>query len=211
MRIVGVLVAIDEYNGRRIYTVDDSTGVCIECTMSLPTPEPKRSEAIRNSLNAENQATKSGNDPTTTKSALYPDIDVGMVVDVKGSLRLFRDQKQIKIERLQHIRSTNQEVQFWNKIRDFRTEVLSHAWVLERKVVRKLEKENKTDLITKEKDKRKRLKAATGQASSRRERVRHGFQTYSLAERGSLKESYRPSKLSTVTTAVRGQYDALGL
>ena len=36
MRITGVVVAIDEFSGRRILTVDDSSGSCIECVCAIP-------------------------------------------------------------------------------------------------------------------------------------------------------------------------------
>jgi hypothetical protein len=208
VRIIGVVVAIDTYYGRRIYTVDDSTGLCIECSVNIPTPKDssdQKAAAQKESVDA-------------SAPALYPDIDVGMVVDVKGSLNLFREQKQIKIGKMQHVRSTNQEVQFWNKIKVFRVDVLNQPWVLERKVLRRLEKENKADLRTKDKEKDK-IKSKRPQQqnqdrlgeSSSKDAGKHRSHSGRRSSDTGFKKPYKPSKLSSVTMAEEGQYDALGL
>ncbi|KAL7622076.1 hypothetical protein AAE478_007577 [Parahypoxylon ruwenzoriense] len=151
VRIVGVVVAIDEYHGRRIYTIDDSTGECIECCLDIPKPP------------GSGRQNGSGNGTTTASLAPGPapdailDIDVGVVVEVKGSTKLFRDQKQIKIQKLQRIRSTNQEVEFWNKIRDFRRQVLGRPWVLETREVRRCKKQYMADVDAEEKKRKKKV------------------------------------------------------
>lgn len=212
VRIVGVVVAIDTYYGRRIYTVDDSTGLCIECSVTIPTPkDPSDQKSV---------AQKEPGDVPV--AAPYPDIDVGMVVDVKGSLNLFREQKQIKIGKMQHVRSTNQEVQFWSKIKDFRVDVLGQPWVLEKKVLRRLEKENRADLRTKEKEKEKDKSRSKSKRPQQQDQDRVGassskdsgkLRSHSSHKSGDtgFKKPYKPSKLSSVTTAEEGQYDALGL
>ncbi|KAI1847587.1 hypothetical protein JX266_006439 [Neoarthrinium moseri] len=201
VRVVGVVVAIDSFQTRRVYTVDDSTGVCIECSVSIPQPaDPKHT--AHTAVKAESAAEPAAD--------LYPDVDVGMVVDVKGNLKLFRDQKVIKIQKLQRIRSTNQEVQFWNKIRDFRSEVLSKPWVLDRKVLRRLEKENKTDADSKGRENKKRRHRREEDARSH---ATGGDRTRSRNAYGgsSLRKPYQPSKLRSVAAADDSQYDALGL
>jgi endo-1,3(4)-beta-glucanase len=60
-----------------------------------------------------------------------------MVVEIKGSVKLFRGQRQIKIQKVIQILSTNQEVLFWDKIRDFRRDVLSQPWALNDREVRR--------------------------------------------------------------------------
>ncbi|KAK6956974.1 hypothetical protein Daesc_002257 [Daldinia eschscholtzii] len=140
VRIVGVVVAIDEYSGCRLYTVDDSTGACIECIINIPKPPDSR---------LQNDAEKNlVPDP-------YSEIDVGMVVDVKGSVRVFREQRQIKVQKLQRVMSTSQEIQFWNKIRDFRKDVLTKPWVLEKKEVRRCKKQYMVDVDSRERKRRR--------------------------------------------------------
>ena len=45
MRIVGVVVAVDEFSGRRVFTIDDSSGVCIE-SVTAYTPPPNPDKAV---------------------------------------------------------------------------------------------------------------------------------------------------------------------
>ncbi|KAI0133674.1 hypothetical protein BJ170DRAFT_607109 [Xylariales sp. AK1849] len=201
VRIVGVVVAIDSYYGRQVYTVDDSTGMCIECSLDIPTPAD--SDERKGSGDAQKEPTE------IQPPGPHPEIDVGMVIEVKGSLKLFRYEKQIKIGKMQRIRSTTQEVQFWGKIRAFRRDVLSQPWVVDRKVLRTLEKENKTDLHSKEEEKRRRKQqqeaARSGEAGKHR-----SLSGRAVRDHG-LKKPYQASKLRSVTTVGGGQYDALGL
>ncbi|KAI0839765.1 hypothetical protein F5Y06DRAFT_264539 [Hypoxylon sp. FL0890] len=200
VRIVGVVVAIDEFYGHRVYTVDDSTGQCIECSKTIPKPVDSRHQD------------DAGSEPTTAPRAPEPDplsdIDVGMTVEVKGSTSLFRGQKQIKIQKLQRIRSTDREVQFWNKIRDFRREVLSRPWVLEKREVRRCKKQHMADVDAEEK-KRKRRKEngyTLEKAIPSRERK---------AKTGDIKDKPRKQEPAIESGAgdsrAEGQYDALGL
>ena len=42
VRVTGVIVAVDEYAGKNVYTVDDSSGMCIECVCVAPVPVLKK-------------------------------------------------------------------------------------------------------------------------------------------------------------------------
>ncbi|ROW03544.1 hypothetical protein VSDG_01464 [Cytospora chrysosperma] len=128
VRITGVVVAVDEFGTRRIYTVDDSSGVCIECTVDLP----KFGPSIK--LDSKEQ-------PVTGKARVPDEVDVGTLVDIRGGLTLFRGNKQIKIEKATIIRSTEQELVYWEKVQAFRLEVLDRAWRLTDKEVRRCRKE----------------------------------------------------------------------
>ncbi|POS76350.1 hypothetical protein DHEL01_v205264 [Diaporthe helianthi] len=122
VRIAGMVVAVDEFPHRRIYTVDDSDGLCIECVADLPKAE--------------------SHDPSRATGPIVPkDVDVGVVVDVKGGLALFRGDKQIKIEKMTVLRSTNEEVVLWEKARQFRGDVLDKPWKLTAREIRRCRKE----------------------------------------------------------------------
>lgn len=200
MRIVGVVVAIDEYYGRRIYTVDDSTGECIECSLEIP----KQTDSGR-----QNDV---DNETTTATAAATPNaqskIDVGMVIEVKGSTKIFRDQKQIKVQKLQRIRATSQEVEFWNKIRDFRNDVVSRPWVLEKKEVRRCKKQYMADVDAEEKKRKKR------KGNGYDVDVRHPIRQSSTKSEDTRN---KPTKQEPLTKArardsyAHGGYDALGL
>ncbi|KAI7777715.1 ob-fold nucleic acid binding domain-containing protein [Diaporthe eres] len=124
VRIAGMVVAVDEFPHRRVYTVDDSDGLCIECVADVSKLD--------------------SNEPAKPATATIPkdvDVDVGSVVDVKGGLALFRGNKQIKIEKMTVLRSTDEEVVLWEKARQFRGEVLDKPWKLTDREVRRCRKE----------------------------------------------------------------------
>ncbi|ORY62571.1 uncharacterized protein BCR38DRAFT_395620 [Pseudomassariella vexata] len=201
VRVVGVVIAIDEYYGRRTYTVDDSTGVNIECSLQIT-----NTSATTNATgDAEEKAPIHVQKPNP-----YPEIDVGLVVEVRGSLKLFRDQKQIKIEKLQRVPTTNQEVQFWNKIRSFRTDVLSQPWVVDSNVLRRLKKEENRSAYEEERQKRKK-RSRGDEVSGTGPKVKSRLQPRRAIEDTRVKKSYPPSKLSEGITITEGKYDALGL
>ncbi|KXJ86328.1 hypothetical protein Micbo1qcDRAFT_140573 [Microdochium bolleyi] len=129
VRIAGVVVAVDYYYGRFVYTIDDSSGQCIDCALEMPSrPAPDAAAKGQNTnLTVENGAAALVPVPPGPPQSEY---DVGMVVIIKGSVQVFRDQKQLKIHKIQIVRSTEQEVQFWNKIRDFRNQFLARPWEL---------------------------------------------------------------------------------
>ncbi|KAI3392853.1 hypothetical protein diail_5059 [Diaporthe ilicicola] len=123
VRIAGIVVAVDEFPHRRVYTVDDSDGSCIECVAALPKSES-------------NDLTK-----TTTTTTVPKDVDVGTVVDVQGGLALFRDNKQVKVLKMTVLRSTDEEVALWEKARQFRSDVLDKPWKLTEREIRRCRKE----------------------------------------------------------------------
>lgn len=152
VRIAGVVVAVDEYPGRRIYTVDDSSGVCIECLVDVPRTDAALTAAVGKpaqavSAKVDPKHTRKGGEEAAKvvekapKRVVPEEVDVGTVVDMKGGLSVFRGNKQIKILKATVLRSTEQEVAFWEKIQKFRREVLDKPWTLTDKEVRRCRKE----------------------------------------------------------------------
>jgi len=127
VRAVGVVVAIDDYEGRRILTVDDSTGVSVECKIEAK----KRAE----DSNVVPVATRWDQPPPPPPE--YGDFDVGHVVEVKGGLCTFRGDNQIKVETVRHVWSTAEEVILWGKRTSFRQQILDPPWILSKAQIRK--------------------------------------------------------------------------
>ncbi|KAG9233760.1 hypothetical protein BJ875DRAFT_463306 [Amylocarpus encephaloides] len=136
VRLTGLVVAVDEFYGRRVFTLDDSSGSCIECTSPAP-PKTIRpgltnlatSVGAETKTNAENQA------PNTRPSVSNPTVpwelvDVGAVVKVKGVITIFREQKQVEMIKVDILRSIDQEVRCWNESLQFRREILETPWVV---------------------------------------------------------------------------------
>ncbi|CAJ2504848.1 Uu.00g122420.m01.CDS01 [Anthostomella pinea] len=235
VRVTGVVVAIDEYYGRRIYTIDDSTGECIECALAIPKPPSTKLQNEKAGRSEPDALAATKGNISDTASDTHPvpeptlDVDIGMVLEVRGSVKLFRDQKQIAIQTLQHIRSTEQEVQFWNKIRDFQRDVLSRPWVLKDREVRRWKKLQDIELIREEKESKKAKKMAevavensslpsrlmANSLGSHRRRPVDGYAPgRDKSGEGAKSRSMRAehsSRIKRVKSYAEGQYDALGL
>lgn len=138
-----MVVAVDEYPGRKVYTVDDSSGVCIECMVDNPRPSPSTGNMVI--VVGSNSSSKAATTATKTDAHSVPkvpeDVDVGTIVDIKGELALFRDHKQVKVLKTTVLRSTEQEVAFWIRLRDFRRNVLDKPWELTEKQIRRCRKD----------------------------------------------------------------------
>ncbi|RDW88813.1 hypothetical protein BP6252_00845 [Coleophoma cylindrospora] len=142
VRITGVIVAVDVFYQRRVYTVDDSSGECIECTCETPPPSSKTLEALEGSNNQERKVQANNpNKPESSTTGQAPpakvymqiadDIDVGSVVKVKGLVTDFRGMKQIEMRSIVPMKGTQEEVRCWNQIVDFRKDILDKPWIVE--------------------------------------------------------------------------------
>ncbi|KAI1334566.1 hypothetical protein F5Y15DRAFT_289091 [Xylariaceae sp. FL0016] len=226
VRITGIVVAIDEYPGRRIYTVDDSTGACIECTVTIPRlPDPRQIQALNSRAAASGSLKPHIVDASTdgTIPDVPADIDIGEILDVKGSVKLFRGQKQIAIQKVQRVKSTNQEVQFWNKIKDFRRDVLSNPWVLDRKEVRRCKKLQQMDSTGRDRRRERKAKEKDQDSTALAWRANIGKEK-GLSDQGAAshygetisksKKTYSEvnvEKSGKSGKSAEGQYNALGL
>ncbi|KAM0276378.1 hypothetical protein ACHAQH_006826 [Verticillium albo-atrum] len=135
IRLVGVVVAIDDFYNRRIFTLDDSSGACIECNVPV-----KVIPAVLPTFGDKNPLAYA---PRRLEFQ-HPgceDIGVGAVVDVKGSVALFRGEKTVKIQKVKILRSTAQEVVLWEKREEFRRDVLGVPWVVGEKQMRRCRRE----------------------------------------------------------------------
>ncbi|KAK3381428.1 hypothetical protein B0H63DRAFT_475676 [Podospora didyma] len=217
VRIAGVVVAIDELEGRRIYTIDDSSGATIECVANVAQPF--------GSGTATGVAPSNSTRGAETYQPQIPlvdgDIDIGHVVDVKGGIKIFRGSRQIQADKIGHLRSTEQEVQFWERITSLRNEILDRPWVLDKKEVRRCQRESdhRHSRHTGIHKRNISIPAATAQVGPHRESSRR-------PERIPPATALRPStsnskvrksglegkaKLATKKIITAGRYDALGL
>lgn len=231
VRIIGVVVAIDDYHGHRVYTIDDSTGQCIECTLTIPTTKTDtifhrkamESRATNQQIDTAADTTRARTKDPTTTIPFPADADVGTVLDIKGTVKLFRGQKQIGIQKATQVWSTNEEVLFWNKARDFRRDVLGQPWVLKDKEVRMCRRLQQAEAIEPEVKKRRKitkgLARGTGEGKGGGARSTHLSKGHPI-----LKNSMgiTSAKTARVQQAARvaslrpkvsegGKYDALGL
>ncbi|KAK4183050.1 glycosyl hydrolase family 81-domain-containing protein [Podospora australis] len=140
-RVAGVVVAITELEGKVLYTIDDSSGATIECLLLVAPNRGSSGTANTYNYNKQNNHSK---DVTTTERKLPTvdgPIDIGHVIDVRGGINEFRDQKQIRAETIKHLRTTEQEALWWEKAANLRRDVLSRPWVLDPEEVEELRRE----------------------------------------------------------------------
>ncbi|KFA53170.1 hypothetical protein S40293_03175 [Stachybotrys chartarum IBT 40293] len=157
VRVVGVIVAVDEFAGRRVFTLDDSSGACIEACLLLPNP------TITVEANPIGQVIGI---PTVAATAINQAPDVGTVVNVKGELTTFRNERQITVKKINSVRSTSHELALWEQRAAFQRDILEKPWILSSQDVRRCRKEAEQS-EAEAKKKRKRLKAMTDIAANR--------------------------------------------
>jgi hypothetical protein len=136
VRLTGLIVAVDAFASKRIYTLDDSSGMCIECVCPAPRTAAEVAIAAATSTVVVTKKSDKPKDAAPTGPSVtdpnvpWDEMDVGVVVKIKGGINTFRDQKQVEIIKVEILKSTDQEVRCWNEVLEFRKEVLRVPWVL---------------------------------------------------------------------------------
>ena len=109
------MVAIDDYAGaRRVFTIDDSSGACIECVAHSAVHSQRQS--------AQAAATAASLPPPAIP---FSEIQLGAIVEAKGRIISFRDARQLRLVSLRPVRCTAHEVVLWRKRDRFAAEVLA--------------------------------------------------------------------------------------
>ena len=216
VRVAGIVVAIDDFGPWRAYTLDDTSGATIECHINLP--KPAAADGVFERTDAGNSA--ASNPPAQQKSQVFDeDVAIGDIIDVKGTVRVYRQARNIKAEKIVHLRSTMQEVEFWEKLNELRREVLDRPWVLDRRVIRKCRKEA-------EGYDTRQVKKETGERRDRK-RTPMADEVGDAVRPSAVAENHKPPAAAVKpkvhitglerrpktkrTLPITGKYDALGL
>jgi hypothetical protein len=171
VRLTGVVVAVDDYTGKKVYTLDDSSGACIECVCVAPAPLPPivwptiTIPGHLNQIASLSRAIEAGQDvkekgkgkedgekgrkkepSVEDPNVPWEEIDVGIVVKVKGRVgRNWMGVMQVEVIKVEVLGCTDMEVRCWNEVMAFRRDVLEKAWVVEKdeeeKCLRRRERE----------------------------------------------------------------------
>ncbi len=240
VRVTGVIVAVDEYPGKNVYTVDDSSGMLVECVCVAPAPVPKMetigvprhldqiaainrdattsvSETKKDAGSRKGDRESKGKSGEKTQPSVqepivpWAQVDVGVVVKVKGRVGEFREQKQVEVVKVEVLRCTDEEVRCWNEVMDFRRDVLGKVWVVskdqEEKCRRIRERELKVMGKGKrvEKDRVEKRKDERGEA--RRQRTEKKKEDYARREEreGVLKASDKVNYPSLAARTAAGK------
>ncbi|TEA21123.1 Protein stn1 [Colletotrichum sidae] len=228
VRVVGIVVAVDDIAGLRIYSLDDGSGACIECVVSLKSCRAPPDTNIP----ANDPKDLLGKRPQPMPPADCADVEVGSVLDIKGKLTTFREEMQIKIEKVKMLRSTQQEVLLWERRSQFRDEVLNQPWVLSEKQIQRCKREEMRGEGCEEERRRKKEKRREEKRQEQKrlreaeeeERRRKQASPVVVMERyrdikrkkKQAEERWKSSSSSTLLRhvlddSIRGKYSALGL
>jgi hypothetical protein len=237
-------VAADEFGsrdgGRRVYVIDDSSGVNLECTCTAP-PQPAAA-----AVPADTESKTSGKvattsivpmkvEPQSTKSPDGPElkgIDVGSVVKVKGGIGSFRGARQIRMKSIVVLGDTNAEVKAWKEMVEFRVQILAQPWVVGKEQEDQCRAEAERELRWEEKKRKHKSGSGGDEVQERRDRQKAREKEREKERRMVLKKEEerqkakkskkkageglgRDNMVNYPSQAVRqratGKYDALGI
>lgn len=213
VRVVGIVVAIEQYFNRRLYTIDDCSGRNI---LALTTP-PGAAKANNESPAGQQRTETDARSADPQEPDPYADVDVGTVVDVKGNVSAFRNERQINVEKMVIVKSTAQEVVLWEKRAKFRREVLDVPWVLREKDIRRCRREaerSEAEAEAERKKKAKKQNTAKEANSAGKKLPTRSKKAKSSRGRDESSRDYGTSKrIQQIIreSAATGKYSALGL
>ncbi|CAA9956442.1 hypothetical protein P3342_000063 [Pyrenophora teres f. teres] len=128
VRVVGVIVAIDDINLRyTALTLDDGSGMTIELKIVRLPP------AERNPVDTSSN-TEISNVDIISRCGIFDvvvdsqPLDIGSVVKAKGTISEFRGIKQLELKRVSIVTTTDEEAKAWAETAAFKQKVLSKPW-----------------------------------------------------------------------------------
>lgn len=144
MRIVGVVVAIDDINRKyTVLTLDDGSGASIEVKIIRLTPDiynPVESPS-NTMIDNVNIVSRLG---VFDVSINEQQVDIGTVIKAKCTISEFRGQKQLEMKRVWIVKSTNEEARAWAETAAFKR-VLDVPWHISSSGHTKIKKEIKLE------------------------------------------------------------------
>jgi Telomere regulation protein Stn1 len=128
VQVVGVVVALDEYNEIFwLFTVDDGSGETIEVTCPKPA---KTQEQVVDGDRATAKDKPAGDEDEINRLAVLAKIDIGSVVQAKGSIGTFRGVRKMQLKRLAIVPNTHAEMLLIEARTKTLATTLSKPWVV---------------------------------------------------------------------------------
>ena len=140
VRLVGVVVAFDPLPNRFVFGLDDSSGFNIEITCERPKGVQTtlaQDTNVPNACSAGQLETSTKGCTASGREVELAGIDIGVVVKAKGTIGVFRGARQLLLERIAIVRTTNEEAVAWTENTAFHDDVLSKPWNLSEKEQRR--------------------------------------------------------------------------
>jgi hypothetical protein len=159
VQVVGVVVAREEYFDKFwLFTVDDSTGATLDVTC----PKPEKDKVSTGAQGAQEDDPALNADLQQNLSCLQ----IGTVVQAKGTLTTFRQTRQLSLLRLFIVHSTAKELALISDRTRFYTSTLCKPWHLSARKLDHLRRQRDAD----EKDKDESAERKRRRKQQRRER-----------------------------------------
>ena len=151
VRVVGLLIDIEQRGRYTILSIDDSSGACIDVKIERRRVKAGDGAEYPSNTTVDNVDVKIELAlPTLHLNAKA--VEIGTVLEVKGTISVFRNTRQIDLARLFRIKDTNAEVAAWAKTAQWKRDVLSYPWLLSteqrRRVDEKLREEQRQERET---------------------------------------------------------------
>ncbi|KAL7267194.1 hypothetical protein RUND412_010231 [Rhizina undulata] len=123
VRVVGVVVAFDDYEKRVLITVDDGSGQLLELI------------SWKNALPNYRQA------PVDLTG-----VEPGSVIKAKGTIEKYRDMRQMKLMAATVMKDTNDEVVAWKSMVEFKKNILLKPWIVPQDIIQREEQRSQMGL-----------------------------------------------------------------
>ncbi|KAF7874949.1 hypothetical protein EAF04_002123 [Stromatinia cepivora] len=129
IKLLGLVVSIDDFARRRVYTIDDSSGVCMECVAFLP-PPPSGPSSTSTSSSTSILPTE----PSITHPQIAWDtISECKIVRILGVMGKYMTMPQLQIVKMGVVESTDVERKWWDEcagLKDPSSGILGREWVV---------------------------------------------------------------------------------
>ncbi|KAK5118809.1 hypothetical protein LTR62_000018 [Meristemomyces frigidus] len=129
IRVVGLLVGIEQMSKYTIMTIDDSSGACIDVKIERRQMRTDDDAAYPSNTTVDDVDVMIHMSFPTLHLKNKP-IEIGTILEVKGTVSTFRHIRQIDLKRLHRIKDTNAEAAAWAKTAQWKKDVLSQPWIM---------------------------------------------------------------------------------
>jgi Telomere regulation protein Stn1 len=163
--VAGPVVAFaDLYTKHTLFYVDDGSGSNIAVKLRRLLPEDVTPQAPSNTTVSNVNILSSLGQSSIEIDGVS--LDIGTVVKIKCTIEVFRDSKQLVLQRAWVLKSTTEEAIEWQKLMEW-TSKLSTPWILPAEELHSIEKKLAREKLDKEKRQQKRLAIAKTRDSHR--------------------------------------------
>ncbi|KAK3072357.1 hypothetical protein LTR53_006970 [Teratosphaeriaceae sp. CCFEE 6253] len=132
VRVVGVVVGIEQYGRFTVLTLDDSSGECIDVKITRKQVMAGSEKAYASDTGVEGLKVCVSFGLMTVQLHGKA-IVIGDVVEAKGTISVFRNNRQIELKRMSGVLNTIAEAAAWAKTAKWMRDLQARPWLLTRR------------------------------------------------------------------------------